>query len=137
MQPFRSTGGSGTETLRQRYPQAHFLIEDFIDYDAVMPYASVYVTNGGYGGVMLALQHKLPIVAGGIHEGKDDIAARVHFNGVGIDLKTETPKAGQIRRAVETVLSDHQYRRQAQQLSEEFRSYPANEIATGFIGQLL
>ncbi|SEI57586.1 UDP:flavonoid glycosyltransferase YjiC, YdhE family [Dyadobacter sp. SG02] len=132
-----TTGGSGTTELRKRYPQPHFLIEDFIDYDAIMPYASVYVTNGGYGGVMLALQHRLPIVVAGVYEGKDDIAARVQSNGVGIDLKTETPKAGQIRRAVETVLADHQYRRQAQQLSEEFRSYPANEIATGFIGQLL
>ena len=54
-----------------------------------MPYASAYVTNGGYGGVMLALQHKVPIVVAGVHEDKDDIAACVHFNGVGIDLKTE------------------------------------------------
>ncbi len=132
-----TTGGSGTEALRQRYPQPHFLIEDFIDYDAVMPYASVYVTNGGYGGVMLALQHKLPIVVAGVHEGKDDIAARVHFNGVGIDLKTETPKAGQLRRAVTAVLSDSSYRRRAARLSEEFRKYPANEIATGYIGGLV
>lgn len=132
-----TTGGSGTAALRQRYPQPHFLIEDFIDYDAVMPYASVYVTNGGYGGVMLALQHKLPIVVAGVHEGKDDIAARVQFNGVGIDLKTETPKAGQIRRAVATVLSDNNYRKRAHQLSEEFRNYPANEIATGYIGGLV
>lgn len=132
-----TTGGSGTAALRERYPQPHFLIEDFIDYDAVMPYASVYVTNGGYGGVMLALQHKLPIVVAGVYEGKDDIAARVQFNGVGIDLKTETPKADQIRRAVATILSDNKYRRQAQQLSEEFRSYPANEMATGYIGELV
>ena len=131
-----TTGGSGTEALRQRYPQTHFLIESFIDYDAVMPYASVYVTNGGYGGVMLALQHQLPIVVAGVYEGKDDIAARVRFNGVGIDLKTETPKAGQIRRAVATVLSDNKYRRRAQQLSEEFRSYPANQMASRYIEEL-
>lgn len=132
-----TTGGSGTEALRMRYPQPHFLIENFIDYDAVMPYAGVYVTNGGYGGVMLALQHKLPIVVAGVYEGKDDIAARVQFSGVGIDLKTETPKSSQIRRAVATVLSENKYRRQAQQLSEEFRSYPANEMATGYIGELV
>lgn len=131
-----TTGGSGTAALRQRYPQPHFLIEDFIDYDAVMPYVSVYVTNGGYGGVMLALQHKLPIVVAGVYEGKEDIAARVGFNGVGIDLKTETPKASQIRRAVATVLSDNKYRQHAQRLSEEFRQYPANEMATGYIREL-
>ncbi|MBO9613332.1 MAG: glycosyltransferase [Dyadobacter sp.] len=132
-----TTGGSGTAALRERYPQPHFLIEDFIDYDAVMPYASVYVTNGGYGGVMLALQHRLPIVVAGVYEGKDDIAARVRSNGVGIDLRTETPKVSQIRRAVTTVLSDNKYRRQAQQLSEEFRNYPANQMASRYIGELV
>lgn len=131
-----TTGGSGTEALRERYPQSHFLIEDFIDYDAVMPYVSVYVTNGGYGGVMLALQHKLPLVVAGIHEGKDDIAARVHYNRVGIDLKTETPSSKQIRRAVETVLTDPTYQRQARQLSEEFGRYQANKLAAGYIREL-
>lgn len=128
-----TTGGSGTETLRQRYPQSHFLIEDFIDYDAVMPYAHVYVTNGGYGGVMLALQHQLPIVVAGVHEGKNDIAARVQFNGVGIDLRTETPKAAQIRRAVTEVLSNDRYHQQVQLLSEEFNNYPTKDLATKYI----
>ncbi|GAB4024572.1 glycosyltransferase [Spirosoma gilvum] len=132
-----TTGGSGTDELRQRYPQAHFLIDDVIDYDALMPHVHVYVTNGGYGGVMLALQHKLPMVVAGVYEGKEDIAARVQHNGVGIDLKTETPKPAQIRQAVDRVLADNTYRQQAQALSEEFSQYPANQLAEEYINQLL
>jgi UDP:flavonoid glycosyltransferase YjiC (YdhE family) len=132
-----TTGGSGTSELRQRYPQSHFLIEDFIDYDAVMPYVSVYVTNGGYGGVMLALQHKLPVVVAGVHEGKDDIAARVRFNQVGIDLRTETPKPTQIRRAVTEVLTSTQYRQRAQLLSTELAHYQPNALITEYIHNLL
>ncbi|WP_460994823.1 glycosyltransferase [Spirosoma harenae] len=132
-----TTGGSGTAELRQRFPQTHFLIEDFIDYNAVMPYLSVYVTNGGYGGVMLALQYKLPIVAAGIHEGKDDIAARVQFNQVGIDLRTETPTSNQIRRAVHEVLTNPLYRQLATQLSAEFSQYRPNELVTDYVDSLM
>ncbi|MFD1142025.1 glycosyltransferase [Larkinella insperata] len=132
-----TTGGSDTEALRERYPQPHFLIEDFIDYDAVMPYANVYVTNGGYGGVMLALKHRLPIVVAGIYEGKEDIADRVQFNQVGINLKTETPKPVQIQRAVAQILTNDTYRQRAQQLSQELGQYQANALAVGYINALM
>ncbi|GAB3952032.1 glycosyltransferase [Spirosoma harenae] len=132
-----TTGGSGTEELRQRYPQPQFLIEDFIDFDSVMPQAHVFLTNGGYGGVMLALQHKLPVVVAGVHEGKEDIAARVQYNQVGIDLRTETPKPAQIRQAVATVLTDEAYRQRVQALSEEFSRYQPIQLVEQYINELL
>ncbi|WP_041258356.1 glycosyltransferase [Fibrella aestuarina] len=132
-----TTGGSGTLALRKRYPQANFIIEDFIDFNAVMPYVSVYVTNGGYGGVMLALQHKLPIVAAGVHEGKNEIAARIGYCQVGVDLRTETPTPDQIRRAVATILGDETYRRQVRRLSDEFGRYNPNQLAEQYINELL
>ncbi|MPR36853.1 glycosyltransferase [Salmonirosea aquatica] len=131
-----TTGGSQTQELRDRFPQEHFIIEDFIDFNSVMPYAHVYVTNGGYGGVMLGLKHNLPIVAAGVHEGKNEIAARVGYCGVGVNLKTETPKANQIHRAVERVLSDITYRQNLRKLSREFDAYRANELATQHIQEL-
>lgn len=131
-----TTGGSGTAELRERYPQPQFVIDDFIDFETVMPHVDVYVTNGGYGGVMLALQHKLPVVVAGIHEGKNEIAARVHFNQVGIDLKTETPKPGQIRHAVDHVLSDDSYRQRVQTLSEEFAQYQPVQLVEQYVNGL-
>lgn len=132
-----TTGGSGTAELREHYPQPQFLIDDFIDFETIMPHVDVYVTNGGYGGVMLALQHKLPVVVAGIHEGKNEIAARVHFNQVGIDLKTETPKPGQIRQAVARLLNDKSYRQRVQTLSEEFAQYQPVQLVEQYVNGLL
>ncbi|UFH53487.1 glycosyltransferase [Spirosoma sp. KNUC1025] len=132
-----TTGGSQTEELRMRYPQKNIIIEDFIDFNSVMPHADVYVTNAGYGGVMLALQHKLPMVAAGIHEGKNEIAVRIGYFKAGLDLKTETPSPKQIRQSVERVLADPQYKRNATKLGEEFKHYNTNELCETYINELL
>ncbi|TLV04133.1 glycosyltransferase [Dyadobacter luticola] len=132
-----TTGGSRTSELRDRYPQSHFIIEDFIDFNSVMPYADVYITNGGYGGTMLALQHKLPMVAAGVHEGKNEITARIGYFKAGVNLKTETPTADKIRKGVEKVLSDPIYKRSAQMLGSEFALYDTNLLCENYVAKLL
>ncbi|MBD2701975.1 glycosyltransferase family 1 protein [Spirosoma sp. BT702] len=118
-----TTGGSQTAELRSKYPQSNIIIEDFIDFNAVMPYASVFVTNGGYGGVLLSIKNGLPMVVAGVYEGKNEIAARLSHFGLGLRLNTETPKAGSIRRSVEEVLSSSQYRDNVVNLATEFTQY--------------
>lgn len=132
-----TTGGSQTHELRSRYPQANVIIEDFIDFNAVMPYAHVYVTNAGYGGTMLALKHQLPMVAAGVHEGKNEIAARIGYFKVGLNLKTETPTPAQIRKSVEQVLSNAQYKRNVQRLGAEFSQYDTLRLCEQYIADLL
>ncbi|HZJ59306.1 MAG TPA: glycosyltransferase, partial [Chitinophagaceae bacterium] len=68
-----TTGGSRTEELRERFPYTNVLIEDFIPFNDIMPQLDAYVTNGGYGGVLLGIQNKLPMVVAGVHEGKNEI----------------------------------------------------------------
>jgi UDP:flavonoid glycosyltransferase YjiC (YdhE family) len=131
-----TTGGSRTAELRSRFPQDNMIIEDFINFNAVMPYANVYVTNGGYGGVMLGLQHNLPIIAAGVHEGKNEIAARIAYCKVGVDLKTETPKPKAIRQAVDTLLRDETYRQNVRKMSLEFSRYKPNKLAEKYITSL-
>ncbi|WP_232540823.1 glycosyltransferase [Spirosoma endbachense] len=132
-----TTGGSQTAELRARFPQKNLIIEDFIDFNAVMPYAHVYVTNGGYGGVMLAIQNNLPMVIAGVHEGKNEIAARVGYFKLGVNLKTETPKQEQVRQGVEQVLANETYRQQVRRMGLEFRQYNSNILATRAISTLL
>ena len=98
-----TTGGSKTKELRERFPHSNIIIEDFIPFDSIMPYTKVYVTNGGYGGVMLGIENKLPMVVAGVHEGKNEICARVGYFKLGINLKTEKPTVTQIKKAVEKV----------------------------------
>lgn len=132
-----TTGGSQTAELRKRYPQMNIIIEDFIPFEEIMPYANVYVTNGGYGGVLLSIQHKLPMVVAGVHEGKLEINARVGYFKLGVNLKTEKPSVAQMRSAVEEVLEQPCYQENVTRLSKEFASYDTFNFATRHIAALL
>ncbi len=132
-----TTGGSQTQLLKDRFPQQNIIIEDFIPFNDVMPYAGVYITNGGYGGVLLSIQNRLPLVVAGVHEGKNEICARVGFFKLGINLKTEKPTAAQVKQAVENVLADDQYSLQVTKLAKEFSAYDANGLCTRYVQALL
>ena len=132
-----TTGNSQTKELRERYPQNNIIIEDFIPFDDIMPYTDVYVTNGGYGGVMLAIENRVPMVTAGVHEGKNEICARVGYFKIGIDLKTELPKADQIRKAVEEITAGNEYKINVQNLADEFQQYDANKLFTELVEEVL
>ncbi|HTE29272.1 MAG TPA: nucleotide disphospho-sugar-binding domain-containing protein, partial [Chryseolinea sp.] len=132
-----TTGGSSTKELQEKYDQPNIIIEDFISFDEIMPYANLYITNGGYGGVLLAIQHKLPMIVAGVHEGKNQITSRVGYFKIGIDLKTETPKAAKIRDAADRIFNDHSYIRNVKKIANEFSSYNANELCIDYIYEAL
>ncbi|HTI08180.1 MAG TPA: nucleotide disphospho-sugar-binding domain-containing protein [Puia sp.] len=132
-----TTGGNGTEKLRKLYPQSNFIIEDFIPFADVMPYANAYITNGGYGGVMLGIKHQLPLVVAGKHEGKNEICARVGYFNLGINLRTEKPLPRQICAAVNKVMTDPLYRHQVKGLAREFSKFKPEELCARHIGKLL
>ena len=132
-----TTGGSRTEQLKAAYPDHNFIIEDFIPFSDVMPFADVYVTNGGYGGVMLGIENKLPMVVAGIHEGKNEINARIGYFGLGVNLQTETPDSTVMRSAVEKVLNDPLYKKNVEKLGSEFHDYNATGLAVHYVEQLL
>jgi MGT family glycosyltransferase len=132
-----TTGGSGTEELRKKYSSPNIIIEDFIPFDDIMPYADVYVTNGGYGGVLLSIQNQLPMVVAGVHEGKNEINARVGYFELGINLKTEKPSVLQLRKSVEEILSNDTYSKNIKRLSEEFRKYNPNDICVRQVTRLV
>jgi MGT family glycosyltransferase len=132
-----TTGGSQTEELKKRFPHRNLIIEDFIPFDDVMPYANVYVTNGGYGGVMLGIENELPMVVGGLHEGKNEICARVGYFNLGINLGTEKPTPVQVKKAVDKILDDTKYKANVEQLSKEFNRYHPGELAAKYIAAVL
>ena len=132
-----TTGGFGTQELRARYPHENILIEDFIPFGEVMPQADVYVTNGGYGGVLLGIQHKLPMVVAGLHEGKNEINARVGYFKLGLNLNTEKPSPQQVKASVEHVLTHHLYRENVEKLSQEFSRYDPELLCEKYVNYLL
>ncbi|MER3498576.1 MAG: glycosyl transferase [Chitinophagaceae bacterium] len=132
-----TTGGSQTKELRNRFPDANFLIEDFIPFNEVMPISNAYITNGGYGGVLLGIQNKLPMVVAGVHEGKNEINARIGYFELGINLKTEKPSPGKIKMAVETIFTNKQYKKNVEKLANEFNEYQPIQLFEKYINELL
>jgi UDP:flavonoid glycosyltransferase YjiC (YdhE family) len=132
-----TTGGSKTEELKSRFPQSNLIIEDFIPFGDVMPYADVYITNGGYGGVMLGIKSMLPMVVAGVHEGKNEINARVGYFNLGVNLRTEKPTLQQIKKAIEEVTKHPYYKENAIKLSMEFSQYDPGSLFAKYVAGLL
>ena len=128
-----ATGYHHTEQLRNNYQQDNIIIEDFIDFDLIMPQTDVYITNGGYGGTLLAIGHALPMVAAGINEGKNEICARIGYFKLGMNLKTEKPTAEKIKNAVKEIFSNPAYKQNVGKLRDEFRSYDSNKLSAEWI----
>ena len=101
---------------------ANARVERFIPFDRLLPRADVLVTNAGFGAVQLALAAGVPIVAAGKTEDKVEVAARVGWSGVGINLRTQTPRPEAITAAVRQVLGDERFRRRAAELQLEIAS---------------
>lgn len=132
-----TTGGSKTPELRRRFPHRNIIIEDFIPFGDIMPYADVYITNGGYGGVMLGIENELPLVVAGVHEGKNEINARIGYFDLGINLKTERPKASRIKNAVETVINNKKYKANVIRLAKEFSRYNPAALTANHVAEVL
>ena len=98
-------------------------------YPELLPKTSVMVTNGGYGGVQMALAHGVPLVVAGTSEDKPEVATRVACSGAGMNLKTAAPKPEQVRRAVDVLLHQLRYRERAQALAAEYTRYDAVTLA--------
>jgi MGT family glycosyltransferase len=132
-----TTGGSQTKELKTAFPHKNLIIEDFIPFNDIMPYANAYITNGGYGGVMLGIENKLPLVVAGVHEGKNEICARVGYFKLGVNLKTETPSPIQIRQAIDSVMEDATYKKNVAKLAKEFAMFQPNELVARYATQLI
>jgi UDP:flavonoid glycosyltransferase YjiC (YdhE family) len=128
-----TTGGINTHTLRQHYQEENIIIEDYIDFDFILPFCDLYITNGGYGGVMLSLSHGVPILTSGIKEGKNDVNAHIRYFKVGIDLQTENPKAAKIRAATENILTNSEIKQNVGNLQKILNSYSPNELIEQYI----
>ena len=132
-----TTGYNGTAELRARYKADNIIIEDYIPFAEVMPHADVYVTNGGYGGTLLSIQHNLPMVAAGVHEGKNEICTRIGYFKLGVNLGTETPTVQQIWEGVESVLNNTSFVQNIERVAKEINSYDAQTLCVQHIQELL
>ncbi|MGY4719601.1 glycosyltransferase [Naumannella huperziae] len=110
---------------------------EFIPYHELLPLTDAYVTNGGYGGIHFAMQYGVPIVTAGDTEDKPESCARVAWTGVGINLRTGKPSAETMRRSVQRVLTEPQFREASQRLSREINDSAGTDVLVEVVGELL
>ncbi|KAG8422976.1 hypothetical protein J3459_009895 [Metarhizium acridum] len=92
---------------------------DYLPYDAVLPRASVFIMNAGYGGFIQGVLNGVPMILAGDSEDKPEVAARGEYAGVAVNLKTATPSEEQIRGAVSTVLGNSNYKKRVLEVKQE------------------
>ena len=79
---------------------------------------------------MAALAHGVPLIIAGIDHDKMDVGDLVQRAGTGLNLRTRSPSEEQLRKAVERVRGDVQFREAATRVSESCeRHRPAEEAA--------
>ncbi|MEV4538717.1 nucleotide disphospho-sugar-binding domain-containing protein [Asanoa sp. NPDC049518] len=127
-----STGGRPAETLEGPLP-GNVRVASYLPYDLLLPLTDVMVTNGGYGGVHLALRHGVPLVVAGTTEDKIEVTARVAWSGVGINLRTDTPTSDAVGTAVRQVLTRPDYRKAAERIGAEILAAPGLAGLTALI----
>jgi MGT family glycosyltransferase len=110
-----STGGRPASQIGITLPP-NTIVAEYIPHDVLLPHIDVMVTNGGYGAVQRALIAGVPLIVAGNTEDKPEVAARVEWFGVGVNMRTGTPGSDAVRRAVRTVLGDDSYRHRAHTL---------------------
>ena len=124
-------------SLPQGHTPDNTKIENFIPFEFILPKVDVFVTNGGFGAVNLALSKGVAMVAAGDTEDKVFTAGRVSWTGTGINLGTGRPSSEQIRAAVHVVLGDRRYKDNAARLQREFPRYNAFDLITKTVQSLL
>jgi len=132
-----STGGPSAQGLGLVDVPRNARIASFLSYPALLPRTSAMVTNGGYGGVQMALAHGVPLVVAGTSEDKPEVATRVACAGAGIDLRTATPAPEQVRRAVRRLLDEPRFRARAEVLAAEYARYDAVSLAVDAVESLV
>jgi MGT family glycosyltransferase len=131
-----TTGGKPVDSIALNVLPANARVERFIPHAQLLRHVHVMITNAGYGGVQAALAHGVPLIAAGTTEDKPEVARRIAWSGVGIDLRTRRPTAEQIRNAVREVLTDGSYRARARSMQREIAAAPATARAVALLEQL-
>jgi UDP:flavonoid glycosyltransferase YjiC (YdhE family) len=130
-----ATGGASPSVLAPL--PANTRAAAFLPHNLLLPMVDVMVTNGGWGGVLAAVRAGVPLVVAGGSLDKPEVARRVAWSGVGVDLRTGRPAVHKVRRAVRQVLSRPDMRQRAGELAEAMTAAGGADTAGRLLEELL
>jgi MGT family glycosyltransferase len=99
-------------------------VADWLSHDVLLPRCAAIVTTGGMGTVIAALRAGVPLVVVPTGWDKPVNARRVVAAGVGVHLSPRRCTPERVRAAVEQVLGDPRYRRNARRAADLLAAAP-------------
>ena len=109
----------------------------FLPHDQLLPLVEVMITNGGWGGALAAVQAGVPLVVAGASLDKPEVARRVAWARVGVDLRTGSPKPARIARAVHEITTDPGFRTRTEELGAALMAAGGVAVAGDLLEDLL
>jgi UDP:flavonoid glycosyltransferase YjiC (YdhE family) len=109
----------------------------FLPHHRLLPRTDVMITNGGWGGVLAAVQSGVPLIVAPGNLDKPEVARRVAASGAGVNLRRRSPSPQRLRRAVREVLDNPELRDRAAELGARITAAGGVTRAGDLIGELL
>jgi MGT family glycosyltransferase len=137
MEVILTTGGNREPeevNLGPLAPNIHLV--KWISHSELFPLTNVVITTGGAGSVLASLGAGVPLIVIPTEWDKPDVAQRVVASGAGLSISPRHCTPRRIRRAVEQVLGDPSFRRNAQRLAEAFGRYGGPRRAAELLEEL-
>lgn len=112
-------------------------VAKFVPFDVLLSQVDVLITAGGFGSVLQALRHGVPMILSGVTQEKPHIGGLVTWTGVGVNLAVDAPGLATIAEAVEKVLGDPSYGIKAREMSRSGRAYNPVRILDGVVRKVV
>jgi len=112
-------------------------VETYVPQSDLLPKTAVMVTLGGSGGVLAALKAGVPLVVVPTEWDRPENAQRVVEAGAGLRIAPNACTPERLRAAVQTVLTDGSYRRNAERLAADFEQYKGPARAAELLESLV
>jgi hypothetical protein len=114
-------------------PPDNFLIQERVPQVALMPHLSTVVCHAGHTTVCEALAHGLPLVCTPIRDDQPVIARQVASAGAGLVLRFKRLRPGDVREAVNRVLSEPAFGEAAARIKASFERAGGAAAAARFM----
>jgi MGT family glycosyltransferase len=109
----------------------NFTVKKFVDQITILAQADVFITHSGMNSVSESLYQGVPMALYPMHSEQKMVAERVAEKGAGLILKNARPQT--ISDAISQIIKNPQYRKNAVNLSMQFRSAGGAKVATDVI----
>jgi UDP:flavonoid glycosyltransferase YjiC (YdhE family) len=130
------TVGPNVDLARFGQQPDHIHLEQYVSARSMLQHADVAINHAGSSSMLHALVEAVPILALPLGADQHYHAFRLAGNGAGLQLDPYQMTGDELSHAVELLLEDDLYRRNAQRLSAEIASMPAPAEAVPLLEEL-